>query len=102
MTTPRVKLYALSTCGHCRAVKDLLARQRADVEVVDVDRLDRDERRQTLETVKPYNERLSFPMTVIGDRVIVGYKADEIRKALDDARDAAETDRSGGTSRRDG
>ena len=84
MTRPRIKLYALSTCGHCSAVKKLLARYDSDVDVVDVDRLDGDQRKNTLEEVKQVNERLSFPTTVIGDEVIVGYKADRIKKALGD------------------
>ena len=47
-----------------------------------MDRLDSDQRKDTLEEVKQYNERLSFPTTVIGDEIIVGYKADRIKKAL--------------------
>ena len=82
MTRQRIKLYALSTCSHCSAVKKLLERYTTEFDVVDVDRLDSDQRKDTLEEVKQYNERLSFPTTVIGDEVIVGYKADRIKKAL--------------------
>jgi glutaredoxin len=84
MTTQRIKLYALSTCSHCKAVKELLTRHNADFDHVDVDRLDRDQRKAVIEEVKRYNERLSFPTTVIGDRVVVGYKADQIKKMLQD------------------
>jgi len=30
MTTQRIKLYALSTCSHCKAVKELLTHHKAD------------------------------------------------------------------------
>lgn len=82
MTRQRIKLYALSTCSHCSAVKKLLERYTTEFDVVDVDRLDSDQRKETLEEVKQYNKRLTFPTTVIGDEVIVGYKADRIKNAL--------------------
>ena len=83
MTSQKVKLFALSTCSHCKAVKELLARHNIDVDVVNVDRLESDDRDTAIKEVKQYNERVSFPTTVIGDEVIVGYKADRIKKALE-------------------
>ena len=84
MTSVRIKVYALSTCSHCKAVKKLLTRHNAEFEAVDVDHLEGDQRRDTIAEVKQYNDRLSFPTTVIGEEVIVGYKADRIKKALGD------------------
>lgn len=83
MTSHQVKLFSLSTCSHCKAVKELLKRYDRPVDVVNVDRLDKDERGKVLKEVKQYNARVSFPTTVIGDEVIVGYKADQIKKALE-------------------
>ena len=77
-----IKLFSLSTCSHCKAVKELLSRHAVEAEVIDVDRLTGDRRKAVIETVKGYNERVSFPTIVIGGEVIVGYKADRIRKAL--------------------
>ena len=78
-----VKLFALSTCGHCKAVKELLAGYDCRVEVVNVDRLEGDDRDAALAEVKQYNARVSFPTTVIGDQVVVGNKTDRIKKALE-------------------
>ena len=83
MTSHQVKLFSLTTCSHCKAVKELLKRYDHPVDVVNVDRLDKDERGKVLKEVKQYNARVSFPTTVIGDEVIVGYKADQIKKALE-------------------
>jgi glutaredoxin-like protein NrdH len=83
MTVQKVKLFALTTCSHCKAVKKLLAGHNIDVEVVNVDNLERDDRDAAIKEVKQYNERVSFPTTVIGDKVIVGYKADQIKKTLE-------------------
>ena len=51
-------------------------------EVIEVDILSRDERKITIEELKKVNPACSFPTTVIGDQVIVGPKAQEIKKAL--------------------
>jgi hypothetical protein len=47
-----------------------------------VDLLEGDERRAILEDVKKFNPRCSFPTIIIGEKVIVGYKEDEIKEAL--------------------
>jgi glutaredoxin-like protein NrdH len=82
MTRQPVIVYSLSTCSHCKAVKKLLAHHNIEFDVVEVDRLDKDQRKDTIAEVKKYNKRLSFPTTVIGDEVVVGHKADLINKLL--------------------
>jgi glutaredoxin len=52
-------------------------------EFIDVDQLEGEERKAILEDVKKFNPRCSFPTIIIGDRVIVGFKEDEIREALE-------------------
>ena len=49
---------------------------------VDVDLLQGKQRRETLEEVRQYNKRCSFPTILIGDHVIVGYRENDIREAL--------------------
>ena len=78
-----VKIYSLSTCSHCRATKRLMGECGVKYEFTDVDLLDGEERKAILEDVKKFNPRCSFPTIIIGDTVIVGYKEEEIRKALD-------------------
>ncbi len=82
MIPPKARLFALSTCSHCKAVKKLLDQYDIEVEMVDVDQLESDSRKAVLAEVKQYNQRISFPTTVIGDTVIVGNKAEKIKKAL--------------------
>jgi glutaredoxin len=79
---PQVKMYTLSTCGHCRATKKLLDECQVQYEFDDVDLLQGEERAAILEDVKKINPRCSFPTIIIGDKVIVGYKEDEIKEAL--------------------
>ncbi len=79
---PPVKLYALSTCSHCKCTKELLNDCGIRFDCTDVDKLPKDELSAILEEIKKINERCSFPTIVIGDKVIVGHKEKEIREAL--------------------
>lgn len=78
----KVKLYALSTCSHCKKTKELLQNKGVDFDATDVDQLEGDQRQQVIEEVKQYNPSLSFPTLLIGDKCIVGYKKDDIEEAL--------------------
>jgi glutaredoxin len=77
-----VKLYSLSTCSHCKSTKRLLDECTVAYDFVDVDLLEGDERRAIIEDVKKFNPRCSFPTIIIGEKVIVGYKEQEIKEAL--------------------
>lgn len=77
-----VTIYSLSTCSHCRAAKKFLGECSIKYEFIDVDLLDREERVAILEDVRRFNPRCSFPTIVIGDKVVVGYREDQIREAL--------------------
>jgi glutaredoxin-like protein NrdH len=77
-----VKMYSLSTCGHCKATKKLLDECSVQYEFTDVDLLEGDERAAILDDVRKLNPRCSFPTIIIGDKVIVGYKEIEIKEAL--------------------
>jgi glutaredoxin-like protein NrdH len=77
-----VKLYALSTCSHCKCAKVLLDDCVVKYDCTDVDKLPKGEVTQILEEIKKVNARCSFPTIIIGEKVIVGYKEEEIREAL--------------------
>jgi len=77
-----VKMYTLSTCSHCKATKRLLDDCRVEYDFTDVDLLEGEERAAILEDVRNLNPQCSFPTIIIGDKVIVGYKEDEIKEAL--------------------
>ncbi|MBN1461815.1 MAG: glutaredoxin family protein [Armatimonadetes bacterium] len=82
MDQPKVFVYALSTCGHCRNAKKLLDSHNVKYDHIDVDLLPRDEMKTVLEDVRKVNPQTSFPTIVIGDTVIVGYRELEIMEAL--------------------
>jgi len=77
-----VKIYTLSTCGHCKSAKNFLADHGIAYTCTDVDLLSGDERKETIEDVKKYNPACSFPTILIGKKVIVGFNESAIREAL--------------------
>lgn len=77
-----IKLYTLSTCSHCKATKKLLNECAVKFEFEDVDLLEGEEKKAILEDIKKINPKCSFPTIIIGDKVIVGFKENEIKEAL--------------------
>ncbi len=77
-----VQIYTLSTCSHCKSTKRFLSACGIKYEVTDVDLVDAAERRAILEDIKKFNPKCSFPTIIIGDKVIIGFKENEIKEAL--------------------
>jgi glutaredoxin-like protein NrdH len=78
-----VMLYALSTCGWCAKTRKLLEDLGVEYDYEYVDHLKGEEREKAISEVKEWNPICSFPTLVLNDETcIVGYKEDEIRKAL--------------------
>ena len=78
-----VKVFALSTCPWCKKLKQFLKDNDISCSVVDVDLLQGDEKEAALSEVDKAAGRRAFPITVIGDDVvIIGYKPEEIKEAL--------------------
>ncbi len=76
------KLYSLSTCSHCKSCKRLLGECGVEYEFTDVDLLPEQERHEVIEEIKRLTARCAFPTVIIGERVIVGFREEEIRSAL--------------------
>ncbi len=82
-----VILYALSTCQWCEKTKRLLIELGVDFSYVYVDLAEQDEQERLMDEMERFNPRGSFPTLVIDDKkCIVGFREQEIREALGDAR----------------
>ncbi len=77
-----VKLFALSTCSHCRDTKDLLDQCHVAYDCIDIDKLAGEERKRVIEEVKKLNPECSLPTLVVGDKVVVGFRENKIKEAL--------------------
>jgi glutaredoxin-like protein NrdH len=79
----KVMLFALSTCGWCRRTKALLNELGVAYDYTDVDLLQGQAQDEAMEEIKKFNPDCNFPTLVIdGKKCIVGFREDEIRKAL--------------------
>ena len=77
-----IKIFTLSTCSHCRSLKNFLDQHKISYDFIDVDLLESPKRSEAIEELKKINPRCSFPTIVIGDTVISGFKEKEIEEAL--------------------
>ncbi len=82
MSDDPVKIFSLSTCSHCKSVKKMMTDCTVKYDFVDVDLLKGEERKAILADVKKFNPKCSFPTIIIGEKVIVGYKEEKIKEAL--------------------
>lgn len=79
---PEVKVFALSTCIHCKKAKEYLDQCGVKYDCVHVDLLTGDERKAVVEEVKKYNPSVSFPTLVINGQTVVGFNQEKIDEAL--------------------
>jgi len=76
------KLYTLSTCSHCKSCKRFLGECGIEFEFTDVDLLPEEDKNEVLAEMRRLTSRCAFPTLIIGEHVIVGFREDEIRRAL--------------------
>ena len=79
---PPVTLYALRTCTHCRQAKEFLQSHRILFRTIYLDLLLGEERSEAMRQLRSVNPAYSFPTITVGQKVIVGFKKDEIASAL--------------------
>jgi len=77
-----VKLFALSTCVWCRKTRNLLDENQVEYEYVYIDQLLDSERETTLNEMHKLASDEAFPTIYINGEVVVGFKEEEIKKAL--------------------
>ncbi len=78
-----VMLFALSTCVWCKKTKKFLNELGIRYKYVDVDKLDVNEKADTMNELSRFNPRCSFPTLVVDDeKCIVGYDAVKIKESL--------------------
>lgn len=82
MNDNTVKLFTISTCFHCRTLKKMLEDHDIAFEFTDVDLMPKDERESFIAAIEKYNEKKTFPVVFIGNKAIVGFQEQLIKKEL--------------------
>jgi glutaredoxin len=83
-----VRVYALSTCPHCRAARKYLDENGVAYELREVDTLEGSARDvstpkgKAVSEVKELSGGTSFPVVVIGDDVVIGFDKSRIAQLL--------------------
>lgn len=77
-----IKIFTLSTCSHCKALKKFLDEHNISYDFIDVDLLESSKRSEAIEEMRKINPQIAFPTIVMGDRVICGFREKEIGEAL--------------------
>lgn len=80
--TEDIKLYGLSSCSHCKSLRNFLMDSEVAFDWTYVDMLVGEERSQTMKELKAINPDCSFPTLVVGGEVVVGFKKDRIRELI--------------------
>ena len=82
MTEQSVRIFTISTCFHCRTLKKMLEDHKIDFEYTDVDLMPKDERKSFITAIEKYNENKTFPVVFIGNKAIIGFQEQLIKKEL--------------------
>lgn len=76
------KLFALSTCFHCKALIEFLQGYEIDFIVINIDEIEGKERRDMFKELKRINPLCTFPTLLAREQVVVGYNQEEIKRVL--------------------
>ena len=82
MHTKRIKLYSITTCAFCQAIKKMLTDLNVAHESVDADLLFGEEREALVSELRRINPSCSFPTIDIDGHIITGMKVQEIKEAI--------------------
>ena len=82
MDKKTVRIYSLSTCVHCAALKRMLKQHDIPFDFTDIDLMAKEERSHFLQEMAPYNPQKTFPIIIINNKAIVGFRRELIEREL--------------------
>ena len=74
---PKVTVYSTQACPYCHYAKDFLKENKVAFEDIDVSK----DRKKAQEMIEKSGQ-MGVPVIEIGDKIIVGFNKEEIKKAL--------------------
>jgi glutaredoxin len=78
----KVFMYTLSTCPWCRKAKNFFKSNNIPFDYIDYDLRPEDEQEKIMEKMLEISGAGSFPVVMIGERVIVGYNPEKYSEVL--------------------
>jgi glutaredoxin-like protein NrdH len=83
MTDEEIVFYGLSTCMWCKKTKKYLEELGLEFNIIWVNEQKGDDSERVRGEVKALNPDISYPTVKIGENVVVGYKPDKLKEAVD-------------------
>jgi len=77
-----VKVFALSTCPHCKRARAFLDESGIDYDVSEVDLMTGAERDEAIDEVRSLTGGTSFPVIIIDGQVVVGFNQSRLEELL--------------------
>ena len=84
MTDVKVRVYALSTCPYCKRTIAFLKENGVEMEIVFIDELSEKEREKIISEIYELTGAYGVPVVLYGDKVIVGFREDELKKLVEE------------------
>ena len=79
---PEITLITLSTCYFCNLLKRRLDEKGFVYTYTDIDLLPDDEQQEKMAEIRKFNPEETFPIVIIGNKAIVGFQEERIKKEL--------------------
>ena len=79
---PEIRLITLSTCYFCNLLKKRLDEKGFTYTFTDIDLLPDDQQQEQMDEIRKFNPEETFPIVIIGNKAIVGFQEERIKKEL--------------------
>jgi len=79
---PEISLITLSTCFFCSTLKKRLDEKGFVYTYTDIDLLPDEVQQNRMEEIRKFNPEETFPIVIIGNKAIVGFQEERIKKEL--------------------
>ena len=77
-----ITVYALSTCPYCKKAIRFLKDENAEFEVIFLDKLDEETRKNIMEEMTRFSKIFAVPLIVKGKRYVIGFDENAITDLL--------------------
>ena len=78
----KIKMYGLSTCPHCKNTLKLLKAAEADYEVIWLDELQGEEKKEAMKKMHSITGGYSVPLCIKGDEWVFGYDKEKLEELI--------------------
>jgi glutaredoxin-like protein NrdH len=80
----KIRVYALSTCVHCKATLQFLRESDVEFEYIHVDQCDKKDLAEIMKDIQKRGGSFSFPKIIVDDKTMIsGFVKDKIKETIE-------------------